>query len=58
MHTTPVGGRVIDTVGQPIVGATVRITRQVRDKAGRVILVDPIAGEDGSLTLHTDAEGR
>ncbi len=56
-HTTPVGGRVVDPAGQPIAGASVRITRQVRDQAGRVILVDPIAGEDGSLALHTDAEG-
>ncbi len=57
-HTTPVGGRVVDPAGQPIAGASVRIWRQLRNKAGAVIVVEPIAAGDGSVALHTDADGR
>ncbi len=57
-HTTPVAGRVVDTAGRPIAGASVRIWREVKDKSRRVILIDPIAGEDGSRALRTDAAGR
>ncbi len=57
-HTTPVGGRVVDTAGQPIAGASVRIWRQLRNKAGVVIAVDPITAGDGSVALRTDADGR
>ena len=57
-NTTPVGGRVVDPAGQPIAGASVRIWRQVRDKAGAAIVVEPIAAGDGSVALHTDADGR
>jgi protocatechuate 3,4-dioxygenase beta subunit len=57
-NTTPVGGRVVDTAGQPITGASVRLWRQLRNKAGRVIGVDPITAGDGSVALRTDADGR
>ena len=33
-HTTPVAGRVVDTAGRPIAGASVRIWREVKDKRG------------------------
>jgi hypothetical protein len=57
-NTTPIGGRVVDPAGKPIAGAAVRIRRQVRDKTGRVIVVDPIAGGDGSIAIRTGADGR
>jgi protocatechuate 3,4-dioxygenase beta subunit len=57
-HTTPAAGRVVDPAGRPIAGASVWIVRQVRDRSGRVILVDPAASEDGSFVLKTDADGR
>ncbi len=56
--TTRVGGRVVDAVGKPVAGALVRIRRQVRDKNGRLIVVDPIADGDGSMVIRTDADGR
>ncbi|MGP0063617.1 MAG: carboxypeptidase regulatory-like domain-containing protein [Isosphaeraceae bacterium] len=57
-NATPIGGRVVDADGKPIAGASVRIRRQVRTKVGRAIIVEPIAAEDGSVVLRTDAEGR
>ncbi|HZW31549.1 MAG TPA: hypothetical protein VFF52_12630 [Isosphaeraceae bacterium] len=57
-NARPVGGRVVDSAGMPIAGAAVRIPRQVRAKDGRVIVVDPILDEDGSIVLRTDVEGR
>ena len=57
-NSTPIGGRVVDSAGVPIAGAAVQIRRQVRAKDGRVIVVDPIADEDGSTVFRTDSDGR
>jgi protocatechuate 3,4-dioxygenase beta subunit len=57
-NTAHLGGRVVDPAGQPITGASVRIWRQVRHKAVSSGDVDPIAAEDGSVVLRTDADGR
>jgi protocatechuate 3,4-dioxygenase beta subunit len=57
-QATPIGGRVVDSAGVPIAGAAVRVQRQIRAKDGRVMVTEPIANEDGSMVLRTDAEGR
>ena len=57
-NATPINGRVVDSAGKPIAGASIRLWRQARAKDGRVILADPIADIDHSIWLHTDQEGR
>jgi protocatechuate 3,4-dioxygenase beta subunit len=56
--SAPLGGRVIDSAGRGLAGASVRIWRDVQNKEGRAIVIDPIANEDGTFLHQTDSEGR
>jgi Carboxypeptidase regulatory-like domain len=51
-------GRVLDTAGRPISGASVRIWRLGRGKNRRVIDIEPILSEDGHAAVPTDSDGR
>jgi 5-hydroxyisourate hydrolase-like protein (transthyretin family) len=57
-RTTTLGGWVLDASGQPVAGATVRVWRMARDKAQRVVDLEPILSADGRIAVRTDAEGR
>ncbi len=57
-NCAPVGGRVVDPAGQGIAGASVRIWREVQDKNGRAIVIDPVRTDDGAILVRSDADGR
>jgi hypothetical protein len=57
-NSASIGGRVIDLAGRGIARASIRIRRQVQDRNGRAIVIDPVVNEDGSSLLKSDAEGR
>ncbi len=57
-NSTPIGGRVVDRAGRGVAGASIRIWREVQDRNGRAIVIDPIVADDGTVVLRTDAEGR
>ena len=57
-HSVPLSGRVLDSSGQPISGASVRIWRVFRGKNDRVMDLEPIMSDDGRVVVRTDAEGR
>jgi len=51
-------GRVLDTAGHPISGASVRIWRLGRGKDLKVIDLEPIMSEDGRAAVRTGSDGR
>ena len=57
-HSMPLGGRVLDSSGRPIAGASVRVWRVFRGKNDRVMDLEPIMSDDGRVVVRTDAEGR
>lgn len=56
--TSTLVGRVIDTAGSPISGASVRIWRLGRGKDRRVMDLEPIMSENGRVAVRTDSDGR
>jgi hypothetical protein len=55
--SAPLGGRVVDSAGRPIAGATVRIWRIGRGKDQRLADLEPIMAQDGRMAVRTDSEG-
>ena len=53
-----IGGRVVDAESRPVAGAAVRIRRQLKARDGRSILDEPVSAGDGTVSLHTGADGR
>jgi hypothetical protein len=56
--SSPLSGRVLDTEGRPISGASVRIWRLGRGKDLKVIDLEPIMSEDGRAAVRTGSDGR
>ncbi len=52
------GGRVLDTAGQPIAGAAVRVWRVGRGKDGGVTELEPILSGDGRAIVRSGSDGR
>jgi hypothetical protein len=55
--TAPLLGRVLTPSGKPLAGAMVRLWRQAKNTSGRLVVLDPVLGADGSTGVLTDGRG-